>query len=167
MLVTIPSRTPQGEATTSICMKPVVPAKKESGGRSSRRPRRRNSVLVEVMGGAPARGPPIFLGNSRMGTYRLIFASRQCRFRRRQPGGSEYLPSLVRTWAPDGKMCGHEWQALNPTRPDKNPGSFSVNTRTGRWADFATGDKGGDPVSLAAYIFGPLKQMPPALLPRR
>ena len=65
-----------------------------------------------------------------------------------------YLPSLVRTWAPDGKMCGHEWQALNPTRPDKNPGSFSVNTRTGKWADFATGDKGGDPVSLAAYLFG-------------
>ena len=43
--------------------------------------------------------------------------------------------------------------ALNPTRSDKNLGSFSVNVRTGRWADFATGDKGGDPVSLAAYIF--------------
>jgi hypothetical protein len=26
--------------------------------------------------------------------------------------------------------------------------------RTGRWADFATGDKGGDIVSLAAYLFG-------------
>ena len=43
---------------------------------------------------------------------------------------------------------------VEPTRPDKNPGSFSVNTRTGKWADFATGDKGGDPVSLAAYLFG-------------
>jgi hypothetical protein len=50
-------------------------------------------------------------------------------------------------------MCGHEWQALNPTRPDKNLGSFSINIRTGRWADFATGDAGGDPVSLAAYCF--------------
>ena len=59
-----------------------------------------------------------------------------------------YLPSLVRTWAPDGKMCGHEWIARNPTRPDRNPGSFSINVRTGKWADFATGDKGGDPVSL-------------------
>jgi len=64
-----------------------------------------------------------------------------------------YLPTLVRTWCPQGRMCGHEWQALNPTRPDKNPGSFSINIRTGKWADFATGDKGGDPVSLAAYIF--------------
>ena len=43
--------------------------------------------------------------------------------------------------------------AIEPTRPDKNPGSFSVNIRTGRWADFATGDKGGDVISLAAYIF--------------
>jgi hypothetical protein len=24
---------------------------------------------------------------------------------------------------------------------------------TGRWTDFATGDTGGDPVSLAAYLF--------------
>ena len=64
-----------------------------------------------------------------------------------------FLPNLVRTWCPQGRMAGHEWQALNPTRPDKNLGSFSVNVRTGKWADFATGDKGGDPVSLAAYIF--------------
>jgi hypothetical protein len=65
-----------------------------------------------------------------------------------------YLPSLVRTWCPQGRMCGHEWQALNPTRNDKTPGSFSINTRTGKWADFSTGDRGGDCVSLAAYLFG-------------
>ena len=29
----------------------------------------------------------------------------------------------------------------------------SINVRTGRWADFATGDKGGDVISLAAYLF--------------
>ena len=29
-----------------------------------------------------------------------------------------------------------------------------MNLQTGRWADFATGDKGGDAVSLAAYLFG-------------
>jgi hypothetical protein len=26
--------------------------------------------------------------------------------------------------------------------------------KTGRWADFATGDRGGDPVSLAAFLAG-------------
>ena len=41
------------------------------------------------------------------------------------------------------------------------PGSFSVNTRSGRWADFATGDRGGDVVSLAAYLHG-MRQGDPA-----
>jgi hypothetical protein len=65
-----------------------------------------------------------------------------------------YLSSLVREWCPNGKMCGHEYVALNPTRVDARLGSFSINTRSGAWSDFATGDAGGDPVSLAAYIFG-------------
>jgi hypothetical protein len=29
-----------------------------------------------------------------------------------------------------------------------------VGHRAGVWADFATGDSGGDPISLAAYLFG-------------
>lgn len=64
------------------------------------------------------------------------------------------LPALLDRWLPDGRRQGAEWVARNPNRSDRRPGSFSVNTRTGRWADFATGDKGGDPVSLAAYLFG-------------
>jgi uncharacterized protein (DUF927 family) len=43
---------------------------------------------------------------------------------------------------------------LNPTRSDSKPGSFSINLNTGAWADFATGDKGGDLVALVAYIEG-------------
>jgi hypothetical protein len=64
-----------------------------------------------------------------------------------------HLPSLVRNWLPDGRRQGGEWVALNPTRPDRHPGSFSVNLHSGKWADFAVGDKGGDVVSLAAYLF--------------
>ena len=44
--------------------------------------------------------------------------------------------------------------ARNPTRADRSPGSFKINMTTGKWADFATGDKGGDVISLAAYIAG-------------
>jgi putative DNA primase/helicase len=55
---------------------------------------------------------------------------------------------------PVGKTAGSEYIALNPTRNDKNLGSFRINTRTGRWADFATGDKGGDIISLYAYVKG-------------
>jgi hypothetical protein len=62
------------------------------------------------------------------------------------------LPELVRQWLPDGRRVGQEWIARNPTRADRHPGSFSINLRTGRWADFATGDRGGDVVSLLAYV---------------
>jgi hypothetical protein len=63
------------------------------------------------------------------------------------------LPVLLRRWLPDGRRQGHEWIARNPLRADRHLGSFSVNMVTGRWADFATGDRGGDPISLAAYLF--------------
>ena len=64
------------------------------------------------------------------------------------------LPHLLRCWLRDGRREGQEWVALNPRRKDKHLGSFKVNMKTGRWADFATGDRGGDVVSLAAYLHG-------------
>lgn len=63
------------------------------------------------------------------------------------------LDRLVAEWLPGGKLVNGEWQALNPRRADGHTGSFSINTRTGVWADFATDDKGADPVSLYAYLF--------------
>jgi hypothetical protein len=62
------------------------------------------------------------------------------------------LPAVLARVIPGGKILGHEYVALNPTRNDRRPGSFKINIRTGRWADFATGDKGGDPISLFAYV---------------
>ncbi len=64
------------------------------------------------------------------------------------------LPDLLNLWLPQGKLVGTEYIALNPTRRDRNLGSFKINIQTGRWADFATGDKGGDVVSLFAYLTG-------------
>src|SRR5262245_3751388 len=75
-------------------------------------------------------------------------------FQRINRAALDYLPALVRSWAPEGRRQGHEWVALNPRRNDRHPGSFKINLRTGRWADFATGDRGGDIISLAAYLFG-------------
>ena len=62
------------------------------------------------------------------------------------------LPSLLDRWVPGGKRIGREYVARNPKRLDRRPGSFRVNMQSGRWADFATGDAGGDVVSLAAYL---------------
>lgn len=61
---------------------------------------------------------------------------------------------LLSTWLPDGRQSGAEWIARNPNRDDRRPGSFKVNMKSGRWADFATGDSGGDLISLFAYLNG-------------
>lgn len=63
------------------------------------------------------------------------------------------LPSLLDRWVPGGKRIGREYVVRNPKRADRRSGSFSINMSTGRWSDFATGDAGGDPISLAAYLF--------------
>lgn len=62
------------------------------------------------------------------------------------------IDSVLNHWAPGGKRQGHEYIALNPTRSDSKPGSFSINLNTGAWADFASDAKGGDLVALVAYL---------------
>ena len=62
------------------------------------------------------------------------------------------LPDILSRWLPGGRIEGREYVVRNPKRHDQRAGSFKINLATGRWADFATGDKGGDPVSLAAYL---------------
>ena len=63
------------------------------------------------------------------------------------------IDMIMQRWLPDGRREGQEWVARNPRRSDRRRGSFKVNLRSGRWGDFATGDYGGDLVSLAAYLF--------------
>ena len=65
------------------------------------------------------------------------------------------LPAVLSRLLPGGKFDGREFVALNPCRNDTRPGSFKVRVsgaRAGSWADFASGDRGGDPVSLVAYL---------------
>ncbi len=62
--------------------------------------------------------------------------------------------AVLGRWLPEGRCEGAEYVARNPTRADSRPGSFSINRHTGAWADFATDDKGGDLVSLVAYLDG-------------
>jgi putative DNA primase/helicase len=61
-----------------------------------------------------------------------------------------HLLDLCRRWLPGGQLIGREWVCGNLRG---GPGrSCRVNLATGRWADFATGERGGDPVSLYAAI---------------
>lgn len=62
---------------------------------------------------------------------------------------SRALP-LLESWFPAGKLRGSEFQVGSL---DGEPGgSLSINIKTGKWADFATGEKGGDLIALYAKI---------------
>lgn len=64
------------------------------------------------------------------------------------------VPDILARWLPGGHFEGREYVVRNPKRADRRAGSFKINIDTGRWADFASGDKGADLVSLAAYLAG-------------
>lgn len=63
------------------------------------------------------------------------------------------VETCVRAWLPNGKRSGHNYFVTNPTRNDNNAGSFAVHLVTGKWGEFAGTDRGGDLVSLYAYLF--------------
>jgi twinkle protein len=65
------------------------------------------------------------------------------------------LPEVLARLLPRGRAVGAEWHAgsLHGEAGD----SLRVRLRgerAGVWCDFATGDKGGDPISLAAAVAG-------------
>ncbi len=59
----------------------------------------------------------------------------------------------IKTWLPGGKTDNNEYTILNPTRADNKLGSFRINLQTGKWAEFSGHERGGDAISLYAYIF--------------
>ena len=69
--------------------------------------------------------------------------------------GAAALPhalELCSRWLLYGRLRGREW-VCGSLRG--GPGeSCSVNTISGRWSDFATGQRGGDLISLAAAVHG-------------
>ena len=77
---------------------------------------------------------------------------RRPRLRRDQSSGSGGLPCRAEQASAGRQSRRREIVALNPRRADRNLGTFKINRYNGRWCDFATGDKGGDPISLVAYL---------------
>jgi hypothetical protein len=59
--------------------------------------------------------------------------------------------AICRRLFPGGIVRGREYVVRNPKRDDRRAGSFSVNITTGRWGDFATGDRGSDIIGLVAW----------------
>jgi hypothetical protein len=78
---------------------------------------------------------------------------RRIAFRQLANTALDHADTLARRWLPDGQREGHEWVCRNPRRDDRHRGSFKVSLRTGKWADFATEDRGADLISLGAFLF--------------
>lgn len=62
-------------------------------------------------------------------------------------------PGLLYHWLPGGTLHGDEYTVLNPSRNDASKGSFKINIVNGLWADFATPQRGTNPVGLYAEFF--------------
>ena len=77
---------------------------------------------------------------------------RRVDFERVSSAALRNIEAVVRGLLPDGRREGTEWVARNPNRSDRRLGSFKVNLITGKWGDFSSGDRGGDLVSLAAFV---------------
>lgn len=63
------------------------------------------------------------------------------------------LPEVLARLLPGGRAIGAAWQA--GSLGGEAGGSLRVSlrgARAGAWCDFATGERGGDPVSLAAAV---------------
>jgi hypothetical protein len=108
---------------------------------------------------APPRGNHAEIRHLKPAHLQAAHARMKCRrpidFDRVSRAALVVLPTLLERWLPGGRTERAEFVAINPRRPDRHLGSFRINTRTGRWADFAiAGARGGDPVSLAAYLAG-------------
>jgi hypothetical protein len=62
------------------------------------------------------------------------------------------FPTVLARILPGGRRVGDEYLVLNPRRADRHLGSFRINLCSGKWADFACDARGGDPISLVAYL---------------
>ena len=78
---------------------------------------------------------------------------RRIAFERINAIAMRHCEAILGQWLPGGRKRGGEYVVRNPKRNDQHVGNFSINLNSGRWADFATSDGGGDLISLAAYLF--------------
>lgn len=53
----------------------------------------------------------------------------------------------------NGKTEGGDYVALNPRRSDKKTGSFRIDIASGKFHDFATGDRGSSIIDLTAFVY--------------
>ena len=66
---------------------------------------------------------------------------------------SENSLAILKQLVGAGKIEGGDYVVLNPRRSDKKAGSFRIDISSGKFHDFATGDRGGSILDLAAFVW--------------
>jgi hypothetical protein len=93
-------------------------------------------------------------GDNQAGAGKLRGQGARVDFARVNRAALDQAEAVARGLLPDGRREGSEWVARNPKREDRTPGSFKVSLSKGAWGDWACDARGGDLVSLAAYLTG-------------
>ena len=73
-------------------------------------------------------------------------------FKEINEAAARHAEALCKRWLPAGKRHGGWWVASTPWREDRNP-SLGVSVRTGKWRDFANGER-GDFIDLYQKLYG-------------
>lgn len=76
-------------------------------------------------------------------------------FQEIQERAAQVAEAIARRWLPNGQRNGGWWVCNVPWREDKHP-SFGLSLSTGRWKDFAGGEK-GDVIDLYQRLYGGTK----------
>jgi hypothetical protein len=84
------------------------------------------------------------------GFCRASRCSHETRFQRARAAPASRQRNPRPQWLPGGRRRGHEWVCGDLSGGEGT--SLSVNLLSGRWADFATSDRGGDLIDLYAAI---------------
>ncbi|MEN6548443.1 MAG: hypothetical protein ABFE07_20560 [Armatimonadia bacterium] len=66
--------------------------------------------------------------------------------------GPHHILAICKDWLSHGSRQGDWWVCTTPWRDDTKP-SLGVSLSSGRWSDFATGEK-GDMIDLSMRLFG-------------
>lgn len=66
---------------------------------------------------------------------------------------SQYPIEILKRLLGNGKIEGGDYVILNPRRNDSRLGSFRIDIQTGRFHDFAIGDRGGSILDLASFVY--------------
>lgn len=67
----------------------------------------------------------------------------------------EQIEAICLHWLPTGKKAGPEWEIGDRHgNPGKSLKVHLTGSKAGQWADFSTDDRGGDLVSLVAFVDG-------------